>query len=72
MKEVVTSSVGRDNYSGFGLLSLTYASFIQSTCRLIEHFMHHTSYIASYTILLLTKNSFSCKRSKAGYGCLWD
>lgn len=69
MKEVVTS-LGRDNFSGFGLLSLTYASFIHSICRLTEHIIHHTSYIASYTTLLLTKNSLSSK--EAGNGCPWD
>lgn len=43
------------NSKSFGLLSLTYASFIHSSCGLIKYITQHTRYIASHTTLLLTK-----------------
>ena len=46
MKEIAIGSIGIDSYSGFGLLSLTYASFNTSPVDSLNalysiHFMYH-------------------------------
>lgn len=65
MKEVAICSIGTDNYSGFGLLSLIYASFIYSICGLTKYIMHHTLSTASHKHCL-TKAHFPVNDIKQG------